>query len=69
MGESGGNAMGWSVELCGGTMSRRTGDIGLFSMSGGRVAAGVRRLEALTGTAARKPPITWLNWPKRRHRA
>jgi alanyl-tRNA synthetase len=55
MGESGGNAMGWSVELCGGTHVRRTGDIGLISVVGeSGVAAGVRRLEALTGTAARK---------------
>ena len=55
MGESGGNALGWSVELCGGTHVARTGDIGLVSIVGeGAVAAGVRRLEALTGTAARK---------------
>ncbi|HEY2229540.1 MAG TPA: alanine--tRNA ligase [Xanthobacteraceae bacterium] len=55
MGEAGGNAMGWSVELCGGTHVRRTGDIGLISVVGeSGVAAGVRRLEALTGTAARK---------------
>ncbi len=55
MGDSGGNAMGWSVELCGGTHVRRTGDIGLISVVGeSGVAAGVRRLEALTGTAARK---------------
>jgi alanyl-tRNA synthetase len=54
MGESG-NTMGWSVELCGGTHVRRTGDIGLISVIGeAGVAAGVRRLEALTGTAARK---------------
>jgi alanyl-tRNA synthetase len=55
MGEAGGNAMGWSVELCGGTHVKRTGDIGLISIVGeSGVAAGVRRLEALTGTAARK---------------
>ncbi len=54
MGDSG-NAMGWSVELCGGTHVRRTGDIGLISVVGeAGVAAGVRRIEALTGTAARK---------------
>jgi alanyl-tRNA synthetase len=54
MGEAG-NALGWSVELCGGTHVRRTGDIGLISIVGeGGVAAGVRRLEALTGATARK---------------
>jgi alanyl-tRNA synthetase len=55
MGEGGGNTMGWSVELCGGTHVRRTGDIGLIAgLSDSGVAAGVRRIEALTGTAARK---------------
>jgi alanyl-tRNA synthetase len=55
MGEGSGNTMGWSVELCGGTHVRRTGDIGLVSgLSDSGVAAGVRRIEALTGTAARK---------------
>jgi alanyl-tRNA synthetase len=55
MGEPNGNAMGWSVELCGGTHVRRTGDIGLISvLSDSGVAAGVRRIEALTGKAARK---------------
>jgi alanyl-tRNA synthetase len=54
MGEAGGNTMGWSVELCGGTHVRRTGDIGLISVVGeGGVASGVRRIEALTGQAAR----------------
>ena len=51
----GGNSMGWSVELCGGTHVRRTGDIGLISLVGeAGVAAGVRRIEALTGKVARK---------------
>ena len=51
----GGNALGWSVELCGGTHVRRTGDIGVVSViAEGAVASGVRRIEALTGTAARK---------------
>jgi alanyl-tRNA synthetase len=55
MGEGGGNTLGWSVELCGGTHVRRTGDIGLIGgITDAGVAAGVRRLEALTGTAARK---------------
>jgi alanyl-tRNA synthetase len=54
-GGRGGNAMGWSVELCGGTHVKRTGDIGLISvLSDSGVAAGVRRIEALTGTVARK---------------
>jgi alanyl-tRNA synthetase len=54
MGE-GGNTMGWSVELCGGTHVRRTGDIGLVSVvAEGAVAAGVRRIEAFTGQAARR---------------
>ena len=50
-----GNTLGWSVELCGGTHVARTGDIGLISgLSDSGVAAGVRRLEALTGNVARK---------------
>jgi alanyl-tRNA synthetase len=54
MGEGGGNTMGWSVELCGGTHVNRTGDIGLISVLGeSGVASGVRRIEALTGQAAR----------------
>ena len=53
--EHGQNALGWSVELCGGTHVRRTGDIGLISVTGeSAVAAGVRRIEALTGRQARK---------------
>ena len=55
MGNGGGNTMGWSIELCGGTHVRRTGDIGLINViSDAGVAAGVRRIEALTGFAARK---------------
>ncbi|HLL28407.1 MAG TPA: alanine--tRNA ligase [Xanthobacteraceae bacterium] len=54
MGKGGGNSLGWSVELCGGTHVTRTGDIGLITVvSEGAVAAGVRRIEALTGNAAR----------------
>ena len=44
----------WSVELCGGTHVSRTGDIGLIRLVGeSGTAAGVRRLEALTGEGAR----------------
>ena len=44
----------WSVELCGGTHARRTGDIGLVRVvAEGASASGVRRLEALTGDGAR----------------
>ncbi|TAJ28958.1 MAG: alanine--tRNA ligase, partial [Reyranella sp.] len=49
----GGDGQRYSVELCGGTHARRTGDIGLFRIVGeGAVSAGVRRIEALAGHAA-----------------
>ena len=52
---------GYSIELCGGTHVKRTGDVGIFKIiTESGVASGVRRIEAVTGDAA----LQWLSTQK-----